>query len=80
MVLRYVVFERVARFPRWLGQGYPQNVTKPAQEGLAVGPFRRAGGGPPGDERFGTLRRHGRQDKGTAWVGANIAAIRQLIM
>ena len=32
MVLYYVVVERVARFPRRLGCGYPQDVTKPAEE------------------------------------------------
>src|ERR1035441_2620335 len=37
-VLCYVVFERVARFPRRLGAGYPQHVTKLAKERLAVGP------------------------------------------
>src|ERR1019366_9754019 len=63
MVLRYSIFERVARFPRRLGSGYPQHVTKLAEEGLAIGPFGSAGGAPPGDERFGTLRRHGRQHK-----------------
>ncbi len=34
MVLRYVVFERVARFPRRLGSGHPQHVTKLTEEGL----------------------------------------------
>jgi hypothetical protein len=28
MLPHYVVFERVARFPRRLGSGYPPNVTK----------------------------------------------------
>ena len=74
MVLYYVVFERVARFQRRLGCGYPQQVTKFAEEGLAVGALGSAGGSPPGDERFGTLRRHGRQDSGRVWVGASVAA------
>src|ERR1017187_5300996 len=39
MLLRYVVFERLARYPRRLGSGYPQHVTKLAVEGLAIGPF-----------------------------------------
>jgi hypothetical protein len=59
MMLRYVVLERVARFTGRLGQGYPQDVTKPAEEGLAIGALGGAGGRPAGDERFGTLRRHG---------------------
>jgi len=54
-----------------------QGVTKLAEEGLAVGAFGSAGGGPPGEERFGTLRRHGRQDTGRAWVGARLAAKRR---
>ena len=71
MVLRYVVFERVARFPRRLGSGYPQHVTKLAEKGLAVSAFGSAGRGPPGDERFGTLRGHGRQDIGRACLAAS---------
>ena len=71
MVLCYVVFERVARFPRRLGCGYPQHVTKLAEEGLAIGAFGSAGGGPPGDERFVTLRRHGAQDKPRDYLPAS---------
>jgi hypothetical protein len=71
MVLYYVVFERVARFPRRLGSGYPQDVTKLAEEGLAVGPLGSAGGGPAGDERFGTLRRPGPKDRGRACPAAS---------
>jgi hypothetical protein len=56
MVLYYVVFERVARFARRLGCGDPQHVTKLAEEGLAVGAFGGAGGGPAGDEGFGIPR------------------------
>jgi hypothetical protein len=73
-VLRYLLFERVARFPSRLGSGYPQQVTKLAKEGLAVGTLGSAGSGPPGDKRFSTLRRHGRQDKARAWAGASSAA------
>ena len=67
--IHYVVFERVARFPRRLGSGHPQHVTKLAKEGLAIGPFGSASCRPPGDERFGTPRRHGAQDSGRAWGG-----------
>src|ERR1035437_1089757 len=71
MVLRYVIFERIARFPRRLGSGYLQQVTKLAEEGLAIGPLGSAGGGPPGDERFGTRRRHGPQDNGRGSLAAS---------
>jgi len=43
MVLYYVVFEGAACFPRRLGCGYPQHVTKLAKEGLAIGPLGSAG-------------------------------------
>jgi hypothetical protein len=59
IVLCYVVFERVACFPRRLGSGLPQHVTKLAKEGLAIGALGIADCRPAGDERFGTLRRHG---------------------
>ena len=42
MVLRYVVFERVARYSRRLGSGYPLDVTKLAKERLA--PSEHMGG------------------------------------
>ena len=42
MVLRYLIFERVARFPRRVEFGYPQDVTKLPEEGLAIGPFGSA--------------------------------------
>jgi hypothetical protein len=74
MVLDYVVFEGVAIFLGRLGLGYPQYVTKLPEEGLAVGPLGSAGRGPPGNERFGTLRRHGPEDMGRGWVGASVAA------
>src|SRR5664280_2709982 len=72
MVLGYVVFERVARFPRRLGSGYPQHVTKLAEEGLAVGAFGSGGGGPPGNKHVGTRRRHGSQDKGRGSLAASL--------
>ena len=50
MVPYCVVFERTAHFPRRIGCGYPQPVTKLAEEELAVGAFGSAGGHPPGDE------------------------------
>jgi hypothetical protein len=59
------VFEAVAGVTGWLGSGYSQQVTKLAQEGLAVSPFGSGGGTSPGNERFGTLRRHERQDSGS---------------
>ena len=79
MALRYVIFERVARFARRLGSGYPQQVTKLAKEGLAVGALGSAGGRPPGDERFGSLRRHGPEHdsrslnpSGSGWVAEDL--------
>ncbi len=72
MVLGYVEFERVARIPRRLGSGHAQHVTKLAEERLAVGPFGSAGGGPPGDERVGTRRRHGPQDNGRGLPAASL--------
>jgi len=50
MVLYSVVVERVARFPRRLGCGYPQDVTKPTEVGRAIGPFGSADRRPPGDD------------------------------
>jgi hypothetical protein len=50
-----------------------------AEEGLAVGALGSAGGGPPGDERFGTLRTHGPEHdsrplnpSGSGWVAEDL--------
>ena len=62
---------RAGRFPDLLGSGYPRDVTKLAEEGLAVGALGSAGGSPPGDECFGPLRRHEPQDRGRARLPAS---------
>jgi hypothetical protein len=47
-------------------------VTKLAKERLAIGTLGSAGGIPAGDERFGTLRRHGAQQEAGAYLPASV--------